>query len=586
MSTMNLFSNEIKPLISIVVPSFNQGIFLEQNLKSITAQSYKQYEIILLDGGSSDISSLVIDKYRHLCSYVRQEKDAGHYAALNEGFSMAKGEIFMWLNSDDMLHPGALGIAARAYSAFKHQCGLFTGLPSTWDEVGQLTSINMEPPHWSTEYFMEMNPQTDSFMQQESTFFSRTLWEKAGELQSNSYPYAADFDLWLRMSLHSPIVSLPYLIGGFRIHSQQRSHQYERYCHEVEKSRLALLSRKPSPISSWENDRNKLTSDKAKILIQPDPNKIRSSAGTLFTSIAPRNTSKQQDSVANWTKNGFRVSSINSKEEAEKLNKLYKSVEFIEPSFTLESQYGKPYAPLVELIKHCSEAPGYAAIINSDIKFLSEASAESIIANTINAEISENTLFIGSRIEMLNICEQLDTRLSASGLPPLNGGTVYGYGFDLFIAKQKTWQQLHALMAPWQDLGLGIPWWDYILPFLALKNNIKLCNICPQIIVHSYHTAQYSAKIWRDVGNRFATYLLGADKANPEDVRLEDFSREIIKFMQGSAQDYDFGQSIRGLDHVLSARKRIASTYSDSRHWMTQTPDTYHRNQYGLHSIS
>lgn len=595
-------TSETSPLISIVVPSFNQGVFLEQNLKSILRQSFKNYEIILLDGGSTDISRLVINKYKSRCSFVRQEKDGGHYAAINEGFSIAKGDLLMWLNSDDMLHPGALDLAARAYTAFLGEADLFTGYPCTWDELGRLTSINLSPPSWSQEYFLEMNPRLDSYMQQESTFFTRKLWENIGGLQCDKYPYAADFDLWLRMCLHSPVIRLPYLIGGFRIHAQQRSHQIERYCFEVESSRdefrRNLAASKEASLGESEGRKlsglDSATTDFTSVEVKRQHEasaldrcrQLQPSAGILYTSISPRNTRQQQDSIANWLCNGFQVFSVNSSQESAIIREDYPSIEFAEPAYTLESQYGKPYVPIAEMVGCCARASGYSGIINSDIRFLSAVSAESVIANVLRSDQAENTLFIGSRIELTDVCRQLDAGSAVKGLSPLSNGHVYTYGFDIFIAKQSVWEKLQVGLDNRHNLALGIPWWDYYLPYRALEAGIKLTTIYPPVIAHLYHPAQYSPKVWNAVGQSIAGDILGLDSNGSRLVKLDEFSREMIKFIHGSANECDFGQSLRGPSAALSSLRERSDGPIDRLHWMIQTPETYHRNHYGLEMAS
>lgn len=586
------------PLISIVVPSFNQGIFLEQNIKSILSQSYKNYEIILMDGGSTDISSLVIEKYRSFFGYVRQEKDSGHYAAINEGFELANGEIFMWLNSDDMLHPGALDIIARSYKKYGNTSGLFTGLPCTWDELGHLTSINHSPPRWGFEYFTNMSLSLDSFMQQESSFFTRALWECVGGLKFNDYPYAADFDLWLRMCEHSDIISLPYLIGGFRIHSQQRSHQYARYCLEAENSRKPLL---PDPLFVFRNDLKKDLSEPGSLHILARSDNFSQelpNAAKLFTSISPRSLQRQQDSIANWIANGFSVVSLNSAAEADTLKISFPNVVFKEPKSTLKTSYGRPYVPISELVRACAENSSYSGIINSDIRFLSYRSAETVIKNFIDDREAENCLFIGSRIELVDICDQLCASRSSIGISPLTNGSIYSYGFDIFFASQSVWIKLYEELLALKVYGLGVPWWDYYLPYKALMNGIKLRNLHPPIIAHPFHPAQYSKEIWQYVGNCFAFEVLKPsntpacdtsgllsdfvpDSLHYSIVELECFSREIIKFIHGSALDLDIGQSLRGPSPYQVSIKAAANSQANKLHWGTQTPETFHRNQYG-----
>ena len=94
--------------ISIVVPSFNQGNYLEETFRSIIGQGYPCVEIIVMDGGSTDNSVDVIKKYEKYITYWQSQKDNGQSDAINSGFRKATGDYVTWLNSDDVLLPGAL----------------------------------------------------------------------------------------------------------------------------------------------------------------------------------------------------------------------------------------------------------------------------------------------------------------------------------------------------------------------------------------------------------------------------------------------------------------------------------------------
>ena len=94
--------------ISIIIPSFNQGMFLEETLLSVINQPYKNVEILVMDGGSTDNSVEIIKKYESFISYWQSKKDNGQSDAINQGFKRATGEYVTWLNSDDVLLPNAL----------------------------------------------------------------------------------------------------------------------------------------------------------------------------------------------------------------------------------------------------------------------------------------------------------------------------------------------------------------------------------------------------------------------------------------------------------------------------------------------
>lgn len=104
--------------ISIIVPSYNQGRFLEQTLRSILCQGYPNLEVLVLDGGSTDDSVAIIERYAPQLTYWRSHRDGGHAAAVAEGLNMATGDICAFVNSDDMLAPGALDAAERAFARY------------------------------------------------------------------------------------------------------------------------------------------------------------------------------------------------------------------------------------------------------------------------------------------------------------------------------------------------------------------------------------------------------------------------------------------------------------------------------------
>src|SRR5467141_2605988 len=104
------------PRISIVTPSYNQGEFIEETIRSILLQGYPDLEYIVMDGGSTDGSVNIIKKYERWLAYWISENDRGQVHAINKGFSRASGVIYNWINSDDSLRPGALGFIATVNS--------------------------------------------------------------------------------------------------------------------------------------------------------------------------------------------------------------------------------------------------------------------------------------------------------------------------------------------------------------------------------------------------------------------------------------------------------------------------------------
>jgi len=103
------------PLITIVTPSYQQGEYLEETLRSVLLQNYPRLEFIVIDGGSTDASRTILERYRPWLSFARSERDRGQSHAINRGFSLGSGEIFGWINSDDFYLPGTLQRVAQAW---------------------------------------------------------------------------------------------------------------------------------------------------------------------------------------------------------------------------------------------------------------------------------------------------------------------------------------------------------------------------------------------------------------------------------------------------------------------------------------
>jgi glycosyltransferase involved in cell wall biosynthesis len=103
------------PRITVVMPSFNQAAYLEEAICSVLSQGYPDLEFMILDGDSSDGSQEIIERYRDQLSHWYSQPDGGQSAAIDRGMGLATGDLAGWLNSDDVLLPGALHAVAKAY---------------------------------------------------------------------------------------------------------------------------------------------------------------------------------------------------------------------------------------------------------------------------------------------------------------------------------------------------------------------------------------------------------------------------------------------------------------------------------------
>ena len=219
------------PKISVVTPNYNQGDFIEKTIISVLHQSYPNVEYLIIDGGSTDNSISIIKKYESQLQYWVSEKDQGMYHAINKGFSMATGDIMCWINSDDVLWEDALSHVAAIFLKYPKVCWL-QGYPSVIDEQGEL--LFQREPIATKEHFYNLRFNKDfSFIQQESTFWRKSLWEKAGGQLDTNYSLAADFELWLRFFKHESLYCTKNQLAAFRKRKGQKSGDGERYLKEA-----------------------------------------------------------------------------------------------------------------------------------------------------------------------------------------------------------------------------------------------------------------------------------------------------------------------------------------------------------------
>jgi glycosyltransferase involved in cell wall biosynthesis len=529
-----------KPLISVVIPNYNQGYYLEACIRSILNQSFESVEMILMDGGSTDNSTRIINRYRKYFSYIEQGPDGGQYKAINEGFKHARGEILLWLNSDDMLHPGALLSMVEAVTSHPND-HLFTGYPCVWDESDRLRMIRRESPDWSHEYFMMFDPEGPAhYMQQESTFFTKKIWDVVGGLDCR-IDLSADFDLWLRMSKHTSIMKLPRLIGGFRQHGQQRSVVHrDKYIQQVKESIEAQESKLQSAQISLNGRLDNLDISVVSSL-NNSVNATQATPITLLTSISPRGIVAQQDAITTWIENGFKVISVNDSSEAADLADAFPEVEFREPSQTLKQQLGKPYVPIKEVLAIGKSLPGASAVINSDIKFIHRSGLETVLRDL--AASSNQHIYLSSRLDITNPLDQISSEHAAAGIPAITNGEQYIFGFDFLLASSSTWESIFASLSREYDhlYALGVPWWDYLLPMRIESLGIGISCFCPPIISHDWHIANYSREIWREYGRYYALSEFGykedTETMDFSDSLLESLAAQTIRHLQLSMSD-------------------------------------------------
>lgn len=209
-------SSVVLPRITIVTPSFNQAEFLEAALASVHGQAYPNLEHIVIDGGSTDGSVEILERFASRLSHLQIGHDRGQTDALIQGFSRATGDILAWLNSDDLLVPGALGEVAAYFTSHPEDSFVFGD--SVWiDRVGRVVKRKREMPFIRSVWL-----RTYDYIPQPSAFWRRSLYEDVGGLDP-SFDLAMDADLFARMSERTRLRHVPRIWSHMRAHAGQKN---------------------------------------------------------------------------------------------------------------------------------------------------------------------------------------------------------------------------------------------------------------------------------------------------------------------------------------------------------------------------
>ena len=219
------------PKITVITPSFNQAAYVEETLSSVLNQEYPNLEYIVVDGQSSDGSIEILESYRNRLTHLVIEPDEGQTDALNKGFRLSTGELLLWVNSDDMLAPGALFMLALAhlqsgadvvagfcFEHTDHRIGL-VNLPAATQATFNVDCMGDIFERWM---------RGDYFYQPEVAF-SRRIFEKTGGALDQSLHYVMDYDLWLRCAAAGASLQvIHWPIAFFRKHAGQKTADLDR----------------------------------------------------------------------------------------------------------------------------------------------------------------------------------------------------------------------------------------------------------------------------------------------------------------------------------------------------------------------
>lgn len=234
-----------EPKISIITPSYNQAEYLEKTIKSVLDQNYSNLEYIIIDGASDDNSCDIIKKCKNRLHYWISEEDEGHGHALNKGFDRSTGEIMAWINSSDKYVPWTFQVVADIFEAYPH-IEWITGRPTLWNSDGLMVSSGSAD---ITKNMYDFLLGDYEWIQQESVFWRRSLWEKSGGQINPSYELMVDGELWTRFFLHADLYAVHTVLCGYRLHEDARSARYKDKCHkEMEQAIADMLNNASSDV--------------------------------------------------------------------------------------------------------------------------------------------------------------------------------------------------------------------------------------------------------------------------------------------------------------------------------------------------
>jgi glycosyltransferase involved in cell wall biosynthesis len=226
-------------MIAIVTPSLNQGAFLEAAVQSVLTQQ-ADVEYVIVDGGSHDDTIDVIRRYEDRLAAWRSEPDDGQYDAINKGFALTSAEIMGWLNADDFYLPGCLSVVENIFAGYPEVEWITGTLAAIANASGQVVRT-LGVARFSREaFFRGFNlPRSGwhvgHFIPQESTFWRRSLWDRAGGRVDASLQMAGDFELWSRFYQHADLWGVRALMGVYRSQpAQKTSLAYDVYLAEAE----------------------------------------------------------------------------------------------------------------------------------------------------------------------------------------------------------------------------------------------------------------------------------------------------------------------------------------------------------------
>jgi glycosyltransferase involved in cell wall biosynthesis len=230
-------------MISIVTPTLNQGGTIEETIQSVAAQDYAHFEHIVVDGGSTDNTLDILAKHPHL--RWLSEPDRGQSDAINKGIRMSGGEVVSYLNSDDVLRPGALRAVAEAFAS-QPENGLVAGDCDLIDAHSRIEGLFQARLRRREDLLRYWEWGTGFCLPQPAVFVRRELFSRVGGFREHLH-LAMDYDMWLRLAAHTEFTVVSKTLAAFRVTPGTKTRR-QRYAMTLE---AYLVSRNYTHLAPW-----------------------------------------------------------------------------------------------------------------------------------------------------------------------------------------------------------------------------------------------------------------------------------------------------------------------------------------------
>jgi glycosyltransferase involved in cell wall biosynthesis len=206
----------VTPTISIVSPSFQQAPVLEMAMRSVLLQDYPKLEYVVMDGGSTDGSCEIIERYAARLKHFESAKDGGQADAVKRGFDRTSGEIMAYLNSDDVLAPGALAFVGQYFAEHPEVDCIYSHRVIVRAD-NTVSGYWILPPHnnWLIRRW--------DWIPQETCFWRRRLYDAVGGIDPTVQSFGIDYGLFVRFMAHTKMRRLNRFLGAFREHCESKT---------------------------------------------------------------------------------------------------------------------------------------------------------------------------------------------------------------------------------------------------------------------------------------------------------------------------------------------------------------------------